>query len=335
MSNIGLLMKRCQERGSYTSEKAAVSPNFLAQKLLSLATQWGSPGKSIESGTTQYRDTSKVYEVVYLRFFANVTYESRPYVIWCQVILPPAFPIAPPIFSLLNTDSQRFQVNPYFAENRLPDGSYAVIISAASQWKNKLLLEELFQEFMQKIHQYFPFHSSSLVSSPVLPPSYFDPKYNTEASITESTSYSASPEIRAVGGEVDLVQEKLIQEKIQNLKRKVETRGEIMSKLNLDSIINELQNYHQMSKSKTNISADILTLDKVNDFLTLENRDKTGKVLLTSRKNGCQDTAAFIESYFIENETTSYSSTIKSLDRVWKEEFDILLLRKQQELNSS
>lgn len=343
MNNISLLVHRCRERGSYAVAEGQVAAEFLVQKFYALIAQRAVPGKLVEPGVTEYADYTGTRHVVYIRFYVNVTSNQRMYVIWCQALFPPAFPRSAPLFSVINIDHTKFIPNKLFAPNSLPDRSYAVKLTKSSEWLRNLHAEELLQEFFWMLNQHFPFHRANVISPPVFPLLY-DPQYNgsfplnepytinSKSSLpsTQNVSHIVQEAMKNIISEIEeeLNQEDSLKARIEVTKKKVEGQSEVNEKRMLE--LKEVQkklNEDQGSKDELieELLAQEISPKLLEKIIIFSSEKEKASLKLQSRHAAYQDTAAFLETCYIENDTIPFEETLKSLEKLWKNEFDTIL----------
>jgi len=162
-------MNMCVQTGSYTfggnaTQAAMAVYNSLKSKSSSL---------SIEKG--DYAENPSItYEVLYFSGPIEVFYSGAKYSIYIKVLLPPNFPEAAPIISVINIDTNVFMVNKEYAKGLLPDETYAIELFNASQWSYHKNFDAIFFELTSKLGSTFPFFKSSNPVRPN-PPRFYPP----------------------------------------------------------------------------------------------------------------------------------------------------------------
>lgn len=174
--NMNFLVNQCRSTNAYP-----INPNIQTEYILKLIydeiiRRYPNP----EVNTKNYNDqTSVLYRVIYIRLQTLVQYRGTNYSVFSQVLFPPNFPAVPPIFSIINTDDNRFQVNKNYFNYLLPDGTYEVKLQSAASWSpNIMSFATMVKEFVQILSEHFPFFATNNpLKNPNLPMVY-DPRYN-------------------------------------------------------------------------------------------------------------------------------------------------------------
>lgn len=173
----------CRSTGSYSRPYGPYTADQLINDGYAFVSEIAVTTRPIDPLNAFYRDAMTQSSVVAIRFYVNVHYKEKPYVVQSQVLFPPNFPLVPPIFSVINSDHAKFVPNKLFAPNPLPDKSYEVKLSSSSNWvRNMLSLEPFFKEFMMTVNQNFPF-SRVENPPPTSFPSDFDARYNNPQTV--------------------------------------------------------------------------------------------------------------------------------------------------------
>lgn len=171
-SKINNLMGMCVQTGSYTfggnaNQSAIAVYNSLKAKSSSL---------SIDKG--EYAENPSVtYDVIYFSGPIEIIYSQAKYSIYIKVLLPPNFPEAPPITSVINIDTSVFMVNKEYTKGLLPDETYAIELFNTSQWSYHKSFDAILFELTSKLGSTFPFFKAS---NPVRPnvPRFYPPLMN-------------------------------------------------------------------------------------------------------------------------------------------------------------
>jgi len=181
-NKLNQLLNTCMQTGSYTFGGNAQEA---ATKILTSLKQ-KSPSISVEQG--DYAETpSKTYQVVYFSGPIDVHYSGSKYNIYIKVLLPPNFPEASPIVSVINIDPAVFTVNKEYAPNLLPDETFGVKLFNASQWTFHKNFETLVFELTSKLGSAFPFFRSQGNAKPQ-PPRYY-PQTSLSAGIPQQSGW--------------------------------------------------------------------------------------------------------------------------------------------------
>ena len=194
MSVLTQNVNSCQRTGAYTKGKNGETAESFMVRTYYKISEYSVSSRPIDVVNQRYRDGVENCDVVAIKFFINVYYKERNFVVHSQVCFPPNFPFVPPIFSVRNTDLNKFQTNQLFCSNPLPDGSFEVKLNQASAWSFNLSPDLLFREFATTLTQNFPFHRTDSPSHPPFP-SIYDPRYNNPNMQFPFISNPSAPEM--------------------------------------------------------------------------------------------------------------------------------------------
>jgi len=170
------LMNQCRSANSYPINPNVQTEFILKQIYDEIVKKFPNPEVNtrpyVEKFNTQYR-------VIFFRFQALVPYKNTTYNVFSELTFPPNFPAVPPIFSVINSDDNRFQVNKHFFNFLLPDGTYEVKLMAAATWTpNFVSFLTMYAEFGTILSTHFPFFATANpLKNPNLPFVY-DSRYN-------------------------------------------------------------------------------------------------------------------------------------------------------------
>ena len=115
--------------------------------------------------------------IIYIRAQIKISFKGKLYPIVKQVVFPPNFPLVPPIFSVINWDSKKYDVHEFYYHNILPDQSYEVKLNSAKHFKQNFDLELMYSEFASIVGEFFPFIYRPVKPMPSVP-YYYDIRYN-------------------------------------------------------------------------------------------------------------------------------------------------------------
>ena len=175
-SALDLLINQCRSTYSYPSTHN-VSIEFLFRQIYQeIQNCFPTP----EVNTKSYNEQSgRQFKVIFIRFQVLVPYKGNAYNVLSQVIFPPYFPSVPPIFSVINSDDNRFQVNKFYLNFLLPDGTYEAKLRSAAYWaQNAQSFTTMFAEFCQTTSSFFPFFATNTPLKNNNFPLFFNPLYN-------------------------------------------------------------------------------------------------------------------------------------------------------------
>lgn len=170
------LINQCRSANSYPINPTVQTEFILKQIYDEIVKKFPNP----EVNTRPYAEgPSQTYRVIYYRFQSLVPYKHSTYNVFSQLIFPPNFPAVPPIFSVINSDDNRFQVNKHYFNYLLPDGTYEVKLMAAATWTpNFFSFLNLQTEFATVLATHFPFFATpNPLKNPNLP-FFYDSRYN-------------------------------------------------------------------------------------------------------------------------------------------------------------
>lgn len=118
-----------------------------------------------------------------MRFLAQVNYKNRMFPVLSKLNFPSNFPKVPPIFSIVNTEEQKLQVNPRYINFLLPDKTFEVKIGSSAYFYNHKNFNELFNEFLDTLSRHFPFFQTPNPNINRNYTVYFDLRYNNPNTI--------------------------------------------------------------------------------------------------------------------------------------------------------
>lgn len=173
---IDFLVNQCRANGAYPINPNVQTETILRQAYDEIMQRYQSP----EVNVRQYADQSGgQYKVIYARFQTLVPYKGNTYNVFSQVTFPPNFPAVPPIFSVINSDENRFQVNKNYFDALLPDMTYEVKVQAAGNWRPHIsAFNACFVEFCQELSKNFPFFAATNPIKNYNIPASYDRRYN-------------------------------------------------------------------------------------------------------------------------------------------------------------
>lgn len=173
---IEFLVSQCRATGAYPINVNVQTETILRQAYDEIVQRYQSP----EVNVRQYADQSGgQYKVIYSRFQTLVPYKGNTYNVFSQVTFPPNFPAVPPIFSVINSDENRFQVNKNYIDALLPDITYEVKLQSAANWRPHVsAFNACFVEFCSELSKNFPFFAASNPMKNYNIPASYDRRYN-------------------------------------------------------------------------------------------------------------------------------------------------------------
>jgi len=170
------LVNRCRyQTWSYTQQ----SPYPVESLLKLIYDELRRTTSEIEMNALTYKETNgRNWEAVYFKFVVQVNYKGRSYPIYAKITFPPNFPLVPPIFSVINSDETKLQLNKYYINFLLPDKTYEVKLVSSAYWKSTINFTQLWPEFISCLSSNFPFFQTPNPVRNMNYSIYYDPRYN-------------------------------------------------------------------------------------------------------------------------------------------------------------
>jgi hypothetical protein len=170
------MVNRCRfQTWSYTQHSAYTAEALTKMVYDELKRQTS----EIEINILTYKETTgKDWGAVYLKFVVQVPYKGRTYPVFAKITFPPNFPIVPPIFSVINSDDSKLQLNKTYINFLLPDKTYEVKLVSSAYWKSSINFKQLWAEFMSCLSSNFPFFQAPNPVRNMNHSVYYDPRYN-------------------------------------------------------------------------------------------------------------------------------------------------------------
>lgn len=166
--------RRCQNTGSYRNN----SYRNPFQLILSYYQFTKRMTGNLEIKCKQYNESNGSNRlIIYMRAQIKVTFKGKQYPVVKQVVFPSNFPLVPPIYSVINWDSKKYDVHEFYYHNILPDESYEVKLNSSKHFVQNLDLELMYSEFASIVGEFFPFIFRAVKPMPSVP-FYYDIRYN-------------------------------------------------------------------------------------------------------------------------------------------------------------
>ena len=170
------LVNRCRyQTWSYTQQ----SPYAVESLLKLIYDELRRQTSEIEMNVLTYKETTgKDWGAIYFKFMVQVPYKGRTYPIYSKITFPPNFPLVPPIFSVINSDDSKLQLNKSYINFLLPDKTYEVKLVSTAYWKGVINFTQLWAEFISCLSSNFPFFQTPNPVRNMNHSVYYDPRYN-------------------------------------------------------------------------------------------------------------------------------------------------------------
>lgn len=127
------------------------------------------PGLHRSLDTRTYNIAGRQFKIIRIQYYSNVSLKGIPTTVYLQILFPPAFPLVPPIFSIINWNEGQLALSPDYFPHVLPDRSIQIRLYGEAKWKTEANWAILFEEQRGRLEANFPFSQSLNPRLPLVP----------------------------------------------------------------------------------------------------------------------------------------------------------------------